>query len=894
MNIKWYNQPIEQIFAYFHTDRNGLSQDQIEYNKKKYGTNYVETEKLEPFIKLFLEQFSDFIIWMLIIAAVISILLGHIIDSTAILIIVIINAFIGAYQEKKAQTSLASLKRMSSQMAKVIRNSEIMVVPSEELVAGDIVIIEAGDHIPADMRLFEAHNLSIDESLLTGENIPVEKIIYELNETDLLPADQLNMAFKGSTVIKGKGKGVVVEVGKNTQIGAIAEAIKQIKPEKTPLQKKMEELGRYIVYFCISISFLVVSIGLFTGYSFLDIFMLGVSLSVAAIPEGLPAIITITLAIGVSRMVKRHAIIRKLPAVEVLGNVNIICSDKTGTLTQNKMVVKKIFTVDDKEFNVTGEGYSPEGKIIFNDNKINIENADNTLINLIKCGVICNDSELSPPGGKNQFWHVIGNPTEGALLTLGKKFGINRSDIIKPNNIIYQKPFDNETKFMAIITKENDKFVLYIKGAPDIIIEKVKFYKNKETSLDETAKEKLIKKLENYAKEGLRSLGFAYMTFDSEQQIDSNNLLENTIFLGFVGIQDPPRPEVRRALIEAKEAGIETIMITGDHRLTAFTIAKELGIAENEEQVLTGKELEQLSDEELFKIIDKIKVYARTSPHHKLRIVKILKQKNYIVGMTGDGVNDAPALKEANIGIAMGLSGVDVARDASDMILTDDNYATIIAAVEEGRNIVVNIKKAIFFILSHNAANILIVLFSILANFKNIITPLQLLWINLITDSLPALSFSAENKEPDLMRKKETQSKNILFSNADYLRIVWQGSLLTLSSLGGFYYILTITGNYLLSKTVLFAIMVYGQQIQALNCRSNRFSIFKIGLFSNKFLIGAISISIILQTIIHILPITQNIFLISSLSNSAIITIIVMSLFPLLIVELYKLIKNRG
>ncbi|MBP7461035.1 MAG: cation-translocating P-type ATPase [Candidatus Delongbacteria bacterium] len=900
--MKWYHRSIDEVIAYYSSGHHGLNEEQVERNRERFGRNQIATTRLVPFWRMLISQFADFVIWLLIIASMISFALGEIIDSLAIFTIIIVNALIGAYQEKRAQISLESLKRLSAPMARVIRNDQVLLLPSAELVCGDLVMLEAGDYVPADIRLIESHNFRIDESLLTGENLPVEKNSLELPGSDLVLSEQSNMAFMGTIVISGKGQGIAVHTGMNSELGKITGLVRDIEIEPTPLQQRMDVLGKYIAYFCIVISFLVVSVGYFTGLDLLYVFMLGVSLSVAAIPEGLPAIITITLAIGVYRMAKRHALIRKLPAVETLGSVNIICSDKTGTLTLNQMFINQVYTTDRKEYILNGRGFMPEGDILDQEHQPVQSIADHPVLEeLIRCGCLCNDSELKAPSEDNPNWHVLGDPTEGALLTLAGKAGLDRKALQDEYPVIFQMPFDTDLKYMVIICRHHSgKLFLFMKGAPDVLLQKSRYLPSGKRITPDLI-EDVDRNLADKARNGLRCLGMAVCEFESEAQIDQNDLFHQLVFLGFVAMYDPPRPEVRSAIQEARDAGIMTYMITGDHKLTAFSIGRELGLVESMEQVLTGSELETMSDEELNERIDYYRIYARTTPHHKLKIVRAAKNRGYLVAMTGDGVNDAPALREANIGIAMGLAGVDVARESADMVLTDDNYATIIAAVEEGRNIFANIRKSIFFILSHNVANILIVLTAIVADLKNLVSPIQLLWINLITDSLPALSFSAEIKEPDLMKRNSRDLSRSVLVSSDYWRLVWQGSLITIGSLMGYLSgwmmdtreAMTPEIRHEIARTMLFTIMVLGQQVQALNCRSHSYSIFTLGLFSNRYLIGAILFASVLQLIATYTPFLYQIFRIIPLNPAEMGIVLIWSLFPLMVVECIKWLKRK-
>ena len=780
----WFHKSVDETKEYFKLDEeNGLSNEQVNENRQKYGTNELQTKKKKSTFVKFLEQFKDFMIIVLIIAAIISGVVGYmqgegITDSIIILIVVIVNAIIGVAQEAKAEKSLEALQKLSSHSAKVMRNGILTVVPSKELVPGDIVILDTGDFVPADLRIIEAANLKSQESSLTGESVPVEKYSEVIKDEKVGIGDRVNMLFSSSLITYGRGKGIVVETGMNTEVGKIAGIINDTEKAETPLQIKLNKLGKTLGLVALAICAFIFIIGLIYGKEPLDMFMTAVSLAVAAIPEGLAAVSTIVLAIGVQRMVKKHAIVKKLPAVETLGSATVICSDKTGTLTQNKMTVKKIF-YDNKLVDID--------KIEQNEIKDDLEK-------LVYVSMLCNDTKV---GRDNE---LTGDPTETALVDMGFVLDF-KPELFEMLPRVGEIPFDSNRKLMTTIHKYEDKYLVYTKGGVDELLKRCnKYILNNEIKNDLNNFKNSIQNInEKMAKEALRVLAMGYKELDhmpSDEEM--KNIESDLIYVGMVGMIDPPREEAKVAVEKCKTAGIKTVMITGDHKITATAIAKSLGILENESEAITGAELEEMSDEDLAKNIRKYSVYARVSPEHKVRIVRAWQKNGEIVAMTGDGVNDAPALKKADIGCAMGMVGTDVAKEAADVILTDDNFATVVSAVEEGRRIYDNILKAIQFLLSSNVGEIIVLFVAILItpllskafgiDIKLIepLLPIHILWVNLVTDSLPALALAVDPAEKDVMTRKPLKPGKGIFTKGMTWRIVYQGIMIGLLTLAAF------------------------------------------------------------------------------------------------------------
>ena len=899
----WFKLSCEDVAEHLKTNiENGLTNEDVEKKQKEYGLNELESKKKKPLIVKFLEQFKDFMIIVLIIAAIVSGVIGiseeglsGIKDTVIILIVVIVNAIIGVAQENKAEKSLEALQKLSSHAAKVLRNGKIDVIPSRQLVPGDIVILDTGDYVPADLRIIEAANLKSQESSLTGESVPVEKNANIISE-DASIGDRVNMLFSSSLITYGRGKGIVVETGMNTEVGKIAGMINQAEDSETPLQEKLNKLGKTLGIAALVICAIIFVIGVVYGKKPVEMFMTAVSLAVAAIPEGLAAVSTIVLAIGVQRMVKKNAIVKKLPAVETLGSASVICSDKTGTLTQNKMTVEKIY------FNNRIEDISDK------ENNLKI---DNELEKIIKISMLCNDSKIAADG------NLTGDPTETALIDMGVKFDYEYTSIIGENERVEEIPFDSERKLMTTINKVGDKYFVYTKGGVDELLARCNSYiLDGEIKNDlNTQTKNIYKANEEMAQDALRVLAMAYKEIDHiPSKEEMKNIESNLTYVGMVGMIDPPREEVKLAVEKCKSAGIKTVMITGDHKITATAIAKALGILENESEAITGAELEKISDEELKENIRKYSVYARVAPEHKVRIVKAWQANGEIVAMTGDGVNDAPALKTADIGCAMGVVGTDVAKEAADVILTDDNFATIVSAVEEGRRIYDNILKAIQFLLSSNIGEIIVLFVAILItpmlsrafgidiNLIEPLLPIHILWINLVTDSLPALALAVDPAEKDVMNRKPLKSKGV-FTKGMTWRIIYQGVMIGLITLAAFIIglgtknIPVIEGlteqkvRVEIGQTMAFTVLALSELVHVFNIRNNKKSIFKTGIFNNSKLILATIISASLMFIILFIPSLRDIFSIPVLPAENILEVIALVFSPILIVEIFKLLK---
>ena len=910
MEKQWFNKSIEEVKEELKVGTQGLSDEQVKEKREFYGLNEIQAKKKKSLIVKFLEQFKDFMIIILIIAAVISGAVGYyqgegITDSIIILIVVIVNAIIGVAQESKAEKSLEALQKLSSHVTKVIRNGKVAVIPSKELVPGDIVILDTGDYVPADLRIIESANLKAQEASLTGESVPVDKNTDVINDEKIGLGDRTNMLFSSSLITYGRGKGIVVETGMNTEVGKIAGMINEVEETETPLQQKLNKLGKTLGIVAIVICIIIFIIGLLYGKEPIEMFMTAVSLAVAAIPEGLAAVSTIVLAIGVQRMVKKHAIVKKLPAVETLGSTTVICSDKTGTLTQNKMTVKKVFY---------------NNKLVDLDD-IDIDNLGDELEKLTYISMFCNDTKVLD--GK-----LTGDPTETALIDMGFKLDF-QPPILEKYERVKELPFDSDRKLMTTVHLFPNKYMVYTKGGVDELLSRCNSYVingNVNTDIDEYKKE-IAKQNEEMAKNALRVLAMAYKELDHEPTDEEMKTIESDLtYVGMVGMIDPPREEVKEAVEKCKTAGIKTVMITGDHKITAIAIAKALGILENEDEAITGSELEEMSDEDLIKNVRKYSVYARVSPEHKVRIVKAWQANGEIVAMTGDGVNDAPALKTADIGCAMGIVGTDVSKEAADVILTDDNFATIVSSVEEGRRIYDNILKAIQFLLSSNVGEIIILFVAILMTpllskwFNidvNLITPLlpiHILWINLVTDSLPALALAVDPAEKDIMNRKPLKPKQGVFTKGMTFRVIYQGIMIGVLTLVAFIIGLATPENELpvvniteangivrtlsaeevkveIGQAMAFTVLALSELVHVFNIRNNKKSIFKTGVFNNSKLILATAVSAGLMLIVLFVPALRNIFSIPVLPAMNILETVILVFIPIVVVEIFKLLK---
>lgn len=898
MNLNWYQKSASSIASELKIDTTiGLSTEEINNRLDKHGYNELKEKEKETIFQKVLRQLKDFLIIILVLASVVSAFVGEITDAIVIIAIVVINALLGVIQEGKAEKALEALKKMSSPNARVYRNGHIEIVPARTLVPGDIILVEAGDIIPADIRLIESANLKIEEASLTGESLPVEKDASRAFDKEIGLGDRVNMAYMSTIVTYGRGRGIVVETGANTEIGRIAEMIQTFEEESTPLQKKLNELGKFLGIACLLICGLVFAIGIFRGGNLLEMFMVSVSLAVAAIPEGLPAVVTIVLALGMKRMVQRNAIVRKLLAVETLGCTDVICSDKTGTLTQNEMTVVKMYA-GDKIVKVTGLGYKPIGEFKLNDDeKIDI-NSDVDFLTLLSIGVLCNDSTLEQKDAVEDLWGIVGDPTEGSLMTVGAKAFIEKVSMNSKYCRESEIPFDSDRKMMTTFHRDffPGKIASFTKGAPDIILDKCTKVQigGQIIDLDDTIKQNILSVNSEFASSALRVLAFAYRKYDSiPENINSESIENDMIFVGLMGMIDPARIEAAQAIKICKSAGIKPVMITGDYKDTAVAIAKDLGLMTSESMVLTGSELDNITDEELRKSVENTSVYARVSPEHKVRIVEALRYNGHITAMTGDGVNDAMALKRADIGVSMGITGTDVAKGTADIVLTDDNFASIVSAVEEGRIIYSNIRKFVFFLLSCNVGEILIVFLSILFNLPVPLLPIQLLWLNLVTDSFPALALGTEKGDRDIMSLKPRSAKEPILDNTMLIGIVVQSIALTVAVLTAYIWALDrYSDNLLIARTFAFTTLICAELIRAYSSRSERHSIIKLGIFSNKTLVYASILSFALLLLVLYVPFLQPVFKTYALSINDWLTVLVLCFIPLIAGEVNKLLNN--
>ncbi|WP_282138017.1 cation-translocating P-type ATPase [Rossellomorea aquimaris] len=859
--MKFHEMREEDIEQSLNTNyQEGLSTDDVAKRRKQFGYNQLEEAEKQSALLLFFSQFKDFMVLVLLAATLISGLLGEYIDAIAIIAIVLINGFLGFFQERKAERSLQALKELSAPQVSVLRDGKWVKVVSKEVIIGDIIRFGSGDRIGADVRLIETNNLEIEESALTGESLPVTKSTNPVNGENMSLGDLENMAFMGTMVTRGNGIGVVTSIGMKTAMGQIADMIQKAETMITPLQRKLEELGKILISVALVLTALVVGIGVIQGHDMYTMFLAGVSLAVAAIPEGLPAIVTVALSLGVQRMIKKKAIVRKLPAVETLGCASVICSDKTGTLTQNKMTVTHLWS-GGRTWTVTGTGYEPDGQFYSGDQRVT-PHSENALQQLLTFGMLCNHAELVT---REENFVVDGDPTEGALLVAGLKAGLSRESLQKKFTIVKEFPFDSTRKMMSIIVvDQNGKHFSVTKGAPDVLVGKSETIlwegrlQNKSADIFQKVEEAISEMSSN----ALRNIAIAYKPLNerSIEGIKESDIEEGVTFIGLQGMIDPPRPEVKQAVKECRAAGIKTVMITGDHILTAKAIARQLGILKNKDRVLDGKALNQMEVHELEEIVEEVSVFARVSPEHKLKIVKALQNRGHVVAMTGDGVNDAPAIKSSDIGVAMGITGTDVSKESSSLVLLDDNFATIKSAIQEGRNIYENIRKFIRYLLASNVGEILVMLFAMILALPLPLVPIQILWVNLVTDGLPAMALGLDKPEDDVMKRKPRHPKEGVFARGLGWKVVSRGFLIGGVTLLAFMLSYKTHPDHLAyAQTVAFATLVMAQLIHVFDCRSE-VSVFSRNPFGNMYLVWAVLSSLVLMLLVIYIPSLQPIF----------------------------------
>ena len=856
----WETLRKEEVLQKLKTDkRGGLAKQEVENRQKEYGKNKLKEKPKETILVRFIKQFNDFMIIILIIASIISAGVSYMqgendyIDSIIIIAIVVLNAIMGVIQETKAEKSIEALQKMTPRKSKVIREGKTEEINAEDLVPGDIVILEAGSYVPADSRIIEAHNLKIEESSLTGETEAVTKDAEMICKKDVPLGDRLNMAYMSTIIVNGHGTAIVTDIGMNTKVGQIANMIIENEAPETPIQKKLGQVGKTLGIVCLVICFVIFLIGLIKNIEPMEMFMTAVGLAVAAIPEGLPAIVTIVLSIGVTKMAKKNSIIRKLPAVETLGSSNVICSDKTGTLTQNKMKVVEI-------------------------NSKNQEFA-------VELSCMCTDCDVNIEDGKTT---VQGEPTESALVNYALETGKNKNMLYQEMPRINEIPFDSNRKMMTTIHKLGNKYRIITKGAPDVLLERC----SKEIGNNMFSKIRIQNQNLEMAKKALRVIAIAYKDVDVlPNRIDTSTIENDLTFVGLLGMIDPPREGVKEAVKTCKKAGIKTVMITGDHIATATAIARELNILGKDDKAMTGQELEKMSQKQLEENIKDYSVFARVTPEHKVRIVKAWQKRGAVVAMTGDGVNDSPALKNADIGIAMGKNGTDVAKNAADMILADDNFVTIVEAVKQGRNIYANIKKAIHFLIATNIGEIVTIFVGLLLGLKSPLLAIQLLWVNLVTDSLPAIALGLEPAEKDIMNKQPVNSRKSIFADGLWNKIVVEGIMIGMLTLLAF----SVGNKYFgleVGRTMAFISIGILELVHSFNVKSEK-SIFKTGLFENKFLIGSFILGIFVQVIVVLIPQLAEIFELVPLTGLQWGITLLISILPVPIMEIQKFFDRR-
>jgi len=853
-----YNNTIETLMSELNSSKDGLSFEEAKSRTKEQGYNEIKSVKRKPIYILFLHQFKSFIVWLLLLTSTISYLIGHLIESTVILFIVFFIVLLNFFMEFRAAKELDSLIKLAPKMSRIIRDGKIHLIDSKYLVPGDILVLQRGDIVGADARIIELNDLSVNESALTGESLPVHKNDIVLHGVINL-SQRLNMVYSGTPVTGGKAKAIVVAIGKKAEFGKISGLIESVDAEKTPLQERLDKLSKKIAVFAMVTAVIAFLIGLMHGINWLEMVIFSMAIIVSGIPESLPTAVGVCLAFGVNRMSKENAIIKTLPAVETLGTCTVICTDKTGTLTQNKMIVEKIYT-SDSEILVSGEGYSPVGIFLKDKEKIDIKTHE-TIFKAIEIGVLCNNAALKEVEGE---WVIEGEPTEGALVSMAHKAGVIKIEYDTKYKKIKEHSFDPNRKMMSVIHLHKGKSIVHSKGAPEFILKNAKFYlKHGEVKpLTEKIHKRFLEQNQKYASDGYRVLALAYK--EHEGSDEQNSVENNLIFVGLVGIRDPPDPYTSDAIRKCKEAGIRPVMITGDSEITAAAIGKELGIYSEGCNIVIGEELDKIIDkkeeEEFLKIIDSVTIFARTTPEQKLLIVRCLQKKGHVVAMTGDGINDAPALKKADIGVAMGLRGTEVAKESSDLILKDDRFSTIIKAVESGRNIYNNIRKFIYYLLVGSISEVLLILLAVIVGINLPLTALMILFINIVTSEFPAIGLSLEKSNPNIMKRKPRDTKESILNDFIILRIFSTVPFMVLGTLSLYIWELFNSGDIAKAQTITFVTIIFFELFHTFNTKSWNRSIYNKEIFSNKILNLGVLFSLLLTILLIYVPNLQNIF----------------------------------
>ncbi len=882
----WHTKSAENIYSELKASKDGITSTAAKERIKTYGLNKLIKKKEHTILKILIGQFKSFLVGLLVVAMVVSYAIGEHIDAYVIGIIVILNAMLGFIQEYRADKAVESLKKLSAPKAHVMRDGRVQEINAEQLVPGDILVLAEGDRIPADARLIEAMNLEVNESALTGESNPVAKQSEVLTEENLTIGDKKNMVFMNTVITRGRGTAIVVETGMTSEIGLIAKSISEQKTPETPLQKKLDVVAKNLGFAALGVSAAVFGIGMLRGGEIIEMFTASVSLAVAAVPEGLPAVVTITLALGLRRMAKSNALIRKLPVVETLGSATVICSDKTGTLTKNEMTIEQIYTAG-KLIKVSGLGYSPEGDFSLESKEIKAKNSKSLSL-ILKAGTLCTTAGLYNDEAKG--WYINGDPTEGALIVSARKAGFSKELLKKDHKFITELPFDSDRKMMSVIYDLQKKRIAYIKGAPEIFLEKASHVYTEKgiKNLTTKEKEKIHKVLEDMSNNALRVLAMGYKYLPDKEKYTTKEVESQIVFVGLQAMIDPARSEAKAAIAKCTTAGIKTIMITGDHSSTASAIARELGILEGTGKVVVGKELETMSDARLEELVDTVRVFARVSPQHKLRIVYALKNKGHIVAMTGDGVNDAPALKAADIGVAMGINGTDVAKDSADMVLADDNFASIVAAVEEGRGIFDNVKHFIRYLLSSNVGEVMAIFVAMLIGLPLPLIAVQILLMNLLTDGLPALALGVDPPVPGIMNRPPRDPRAGAISKDTWMFSILVGLTMMVGTVGIFW--MNLAGGLNHARTLAFTTLVMFQMFNIFNSRSERSILTDThAIYNNKSLLLAILGSISLQVLIVHWSVLQTYFETVGLSAGDWVTAILVGASVIVVIELKKL-----